>query len=84
MSGGHYDYKCFEIRDFADLIETSIYNEEGTKKNSVAYRKEFKKFMEEIGDLCYTLEWVDSGDTGEDTFLEKWTSFKNKWGKKFK
>jgi hypothetical protein len=58
MSGGHYDYLCFYVSDFAEAIEV---------KND-ARRAAFQKLLSHAAKVCKAIEWEDSGDTGkEDT-----------------
>ena len=58
MSGGHYDYKTFQVKEFADMIETQ------NDQRRIA----FKELMSKVAEACHAIEWEDSGDTGkEDT-----------------
>ena len=56
MSGGHYDYLCFRVRDFADEMETQANQK----------RIEFQKLMVLVAEACRAIEWEDSGDTGPE------------------
>lgn len=56
MSGGAYEYKCFQVRDFAELMQT--------RRNEK--RIKFKILMELVAEACRAIEWEDSGDTGEE------------------
>ena len=61
MSGGHYDYLSFKVREFADMVET----------NDIPKRVEFQKLMLLVADACYAIEWEDSGDTGPENTEKK-------------
>lgn len=56
MSGGHYNYKCFEVREFADTMETR------NDRRRIA----FQQFMIKVAAACHAIEWEDSGDTGKE------------------
>jgi len=69
MSGGHFDYKCFHIADFADELERAI------SKNSHKFGEEtlshlviVLEVLETAAALAKEAEWLYSGDTGEDSF----------------
>ena len=55
MSGGHYDYLCFTVSEFADRIEP----------HDDPRRIAFIKAMRSAADVCYAIEWEDSGDTSK-------------------
>jgi hypothetical protein len=61
MSGGHYEYLCFRVRDFAEIMETQ----------NNPKRVKFQKLMELVADACRAIEWEDSGDTGPEHTAEK-------------
>lgn len=56
MSGGHYDYKCFRVRDFAEIMET--------KENPK--RLAFRQLLFQVATVCKEIEWEDSGDTSKE------------------
>lgn len=60
MSGGHYDYLCFKVKDFAEFLET---------KNNPK-RQAFKELMHKVANACEAIEWEDSGDTGEEATIK--------------
>ena len=81
MSGGHFDYGCFRISQFADELQHEI------DTNSVETKDEFgqnigyglepetlsrvvtaQKIIETAGKLPREIEWLYSGDHGEDSF----------------
>lgn len=71
MSGGHYDYLCFKVREFAEMMHTSTerFNEDGTANDSPPQdlrRVRFKKLMLLCADACKDIEWCDSGDSGPE------------------
>lgn len=83
MSGGHFDYNCYRIANFAEELECEI-------------RKNDDKTMDEYGDirgagfdaetmsrlvisheiislaakLAKEIEWLYSGDSGEEDFVD--------------
>ncbi len=96
MSGGHFDYKQYCIRDIADSIEEEL-NRQGKEKTEdvLYYNKEYfekypdekyyytyprviqEKMQEAIKQLriaavyAQRVDWLLSGDDGEDTFIER-------------
>ena len=73
MSGGHFDYKQYELGQIADEIESLM--------NSDDYRfksKTLDKFDEAVDLLRMSavmvnrIDWLVSGDDGEDSFIQRW------------
>jgi len=84
MSGGHFDYDQYRIGVIADEVEQLIDSNEddsigewGEKRGSF-YRKEvIDEFKTGLGLLrraaiyAQRIDWLVSGDDGEDSFLER-------------
>ena len=100
MSGGHFDYKQYEIEQMADSIERIIKNN-GRKKTDKELKDEYwhkddwyerypedlyhykypdeviEKFKEGVDALrkaaiyAQRIDWLLSGDDGEESFLER-------------
>ena len=66
MSGGSHNYIGYRIRE--ELC--------GYMKD-----RELDDLVSDIVDLAYDLEWLDSGDTSEETYREHVRWFKAKWFK---
>lgn len=87
MSGGHFDYNQHRIRDIADEIEQLIHNNGKKKNYKVSswenehyyeYPPEvIEKFKEGLDILrkaevyAQRIDWLVSGDDGEESFLER-------------
>jgi hypothetical protein len=79
MSGGHFDYKQHSIDDIADSIESEIlFNTKKKTKEDLIYSPEvLKEFDNAIGILrkaaiyAQRIDWLLSGDDGEETFIER-------------
>lgn len=84
MSGGHFDYRDFSLRDFADTIEVDIktnddvspdgsYEGEGLhySKESISYMRKIVLALKELGDLLHEYDYAVSGDNSEKSFLER-------------
>lgn len=65
MSGGSFDYICFDLAHVADRIED----------------KEIKELTKDLANLLHDLEWYESGDYGRDTYERALKEFKEKWFK---
>jgi hypothetical protein len=84
MSGGHFDYQQYRLSDIADSIECVINaNLDDANVNDVdewvqSYSKETIAEFKTAVDLlrraqCYAqrIDWLVSGDDGENTFHER-------------
>jgi hypothetical protein len=84
MSGGHFDYNQFKIKQMSEDIESLILNNNNHSKNEFGdtegtfFKKEtideFKKAVKLLN-VCYEyvqrIDWLVSGDDGEETFHER-------------
>lgn len=87
MSGGHFDYKQYHIREIADSVE-QIINNNGKKKNYKvsSWEDEFyyeyppeviEKFKEGLGILrkaeiyAQRIDYLLSGDDSEESFFQR-------------
>jgi len=83
MSGGHFDYKCFNISQFADDLGDEIDKNDDKSVDKYGDTRGYgfdKKTMENLiiaqqviavaGKLAREVEWLYSGDHGEDSFNE--------------
>ena len=81
MSGGHFDYGCFRISQFADELQHEIdtnddesLNDWGEKRGrgfspETMFRlRTAQKIIETAGKLAREVEWLYSGDHGEESF----------------
>jgi len=84
MSGGYFDYNCYNISHFAeDLLREIKVNNSKTKDDfddvigcffddkTIDILKKSQKIIELAGKLAHDIEWLYSGDSSEDIFLEK-------------
>jgi hypothetical protein len=81
MSGGHFDYKQYHIDDIVSkieyLIKTNDYTDGWGYKR--AYSEEtITKFKEALTTLrrgaimAQRIDWLVSGDDGEESFHQRW------------
>lgn len=83
MSGGSFDYKCFQINEFADELKQmllypniSLNSTHWASKRKFEFKetlgllKKCQKIIELAGKLAYNVEWFFSDDYGEETFIE--------------
>jgi hypothetical protein len=81
MSGGHFDYGCFRISQFAYELkhEIEINGDEakdefgdnigyGFGKETMARLMTAQQIIETAGKLAREIEWLYSGDHGEESF----------------
>ena len=86
MSGGHFDYKCFEVSRFAEMVEMTI--EERSVRRETKITPDYTEVIEPLpsdllqkltvfvdvmkacGDMAKDIEWCMSGDTGEYDLLK--------------
>ena len=85
MSGGHFDYAQYRIDDIAleidEVIESNddqTPNEWGGKKGNEYPTAIIEKFKEaahtlrQAQEMAQRVDWLLSGDDGEDSFLRRW------------
>lgn len=79
MSGSHFDYGCFRISQFAEELEheikiNKVVGEYGDATNfsskTISILKMVQTIILEAGNLAKEVEWLYSGDTGEENFSE--------------
>ena len=71
MSGGHFDYGCFRVSQFADELKHEIeLNDDGFEKGTISRLVTAQQIIETAGKLAREIEWLYSGDNGEDSFNE--------------
>jgi len=81
MSGGHFQYKQWEISNIADEVEQLILTNDSEEKDEWGDRKgyhytpetieEFKKgliLFRQAYVYAQRIDWLVSGDDGEDSF----------------
>jgi len=71
MSGGHFNYQQFRLEDIAseidELIERQEYGVEIIEKFKLA-----AKTLRTAQRMAHRIDYLVSGDDGEETFLERW------------
>lgn len=95
MSGGHFQYKQHQLEDIADDIEELILKNDSDEKNEYGdtighhYKKEtiieFTKAVELLRKAqvyVQRIDWLVSGDDGEDSFQKRLAFDLNKLGSK--
>lgn len=81
MSGGHFEYKQYQIEYIADEIQSLIDNNGSDEKDAWGYNAhaeyseatitEFKNavhFLKLARMYAHRIDWLVSGDDGEDSF----------------
>jgi len=77
MSGGHFDYNQYRISNIADQIEHILYNwdnEYYEYDNPDQIKQNFVTALELLNKAfiyVHRIDWLLSGDDGEDTFLKR-------------
>ncbi len=83
MSGGHFEYNCFRISQFADDLLHEIQINKSKKRNewdevtacnfnenTIQILKECHLIIETAGKLAREIEYLYSDDHGEESFME--------------
>lgn len=70
MSGGSYDYICFKIKDFANVLR-----DQETNPN----RKKFAELLRDVAKVAHDLEWADSSDYSPEDATKSLDEFFSKW-----
>lgn len=77
ISGGHFDYKQHHIRDIANDIESAIYRSKKKKRITMYFLIRLSRSSTSLFADCMKqvyaqrIDWLLSGDDGEDTFHER-------------
>ena len=84
MSGGAFNYKDFHINDIAEQIEEIIRNNDSDEKDEWGYPisrhysletiqrfREAVKLLREAGVYVHRIDWLVSGDDGEESFHKR-------------
>ncbi len=72
MSGGSFDYVWLRVYEFVnDLAGRIITPNEDFKPETIAKLREIEKTVRLAGKLMREVEYLYSGDTGNETFLER-------------
>ena len=85
MSGGHFDYQQYRIEDIAKSIKELIASNDDESLNEWGYRRgngysaeTIEKFKIAVDTLrsaaimAQRVDWLVSGDDGEDSFHRRW------------
>jgi len=81
MSGGHFDYNQFRISDIIDSIERLIENNNkpdeygfcaNFTKKTIGKFKKTQKVLKKAESMATRIDWLVSGDDGENTFHKRW------------
>jgi hypothetical protein len=71
MSGGHFDYNQYRLHDIARQLEELIKQAE-YPDDILAKFKEAHQMCLKTGTMVQRIDWLVSGDDGEETFRERW------------
>lgn len=78
MSGGHFEYKQYEIQNIIDSIEQLIVNNNASNEWCIYNDTTIAKFEEAIHVLkkasvmAQRIDWLASGDDSEESFHTRW------------
>jgi len=77
MSGGHFDYKQYNIEEIADEIEEMIASNdeargEGYPPEIIERFKEAAYTLRQAAEMAQRVDWLVSCDDGEESFMRRW------------
>lgn len=85
MSGGHFQYMQYRIHDIATEIDLIIGNNDSKKVDEwgdetgyhfpaeiIEKFKEASHTLKQAGEMAQRVDWLVSGDDGEESFLNRW------------
>lgn len=85
MSGGHFNYKQWALQDIAndidELIATNDSEEDDGWGGTVGYHlppevmekfKETSHWLKRASEMVQRVDWLVSGDDGEESFISRW------------
>ena len=74
MSGGAFNYNDYHIRDIARQIEEIIRDNEDRPvydAETISHFRETVKLLHRADVMVHRIDWLISGDDGEDTFHKR-------------
>jgi len=72
MSGGSFDYAYEKVVSFTNDLKESLENEPDFYSQLVVNKlKEIERIADKTAKLMKEVEWLYSGDTGEESFMER-------------
>jgi hypothetical protein len=71
MSGGHFDYAYWRADQFADQLDEELVKETEWTPEVLQKLQRIVQLTRITAACMKEAEWLYSGDTGEDTFLER-------------
>ena len=79
LSGGSFEYKCFQISQFAEELKNKIDENDNESdgyaphynQTTLVLLKHCQKQIELSGKFAHEIEWLYSGDVGEETFKNR-------------
>ena len=81
MSGGHFEYKQYEVDQIAEGIDSLIRNNDkkdewgsanNYSKETLDKFKEARDTARKAAKMIQRVDWLVSGDDGEESFHERW------------
>jgi hypothetical protein len=85
MSGGHFEYQQYRLHDIASQIKELIESNDDESLDEWGYRRghgysaeTIEKFkiavdtLEKAAIMAQRVDWLVSGDDGEDSFHRRW------------
>ena len=72
MSGGHFNYGQFNIESVADEIDLLIDANEIYSEETIEKFRQAAKVVRQAAFMAHRIDWLVSGDDGEDTFHARW------------
>lgn len=77
MSGGHFDYIQYRMEDIAVEIDSLISYNEGDPdyrypSKIIERFREAAHTIRRAQEMAQRVDWLVSGDDGEETFLSRW------------
>jgi hypothetical protein len=85
MSGGHFDYDQYRIGQIADSISHIISTNDSTEKDEygddigyhyspeiIARFREAVTVLRKAEIMAQRIDWLVSGDDGEESFMRRW------------
>lgn len=72
MSGGHWDYRQYQIEDMATDIERIIELDCAESGPVLERFEKAAKTLRMAAAMAHRIDWLLSGDDSEETFLARW------------
>jgi len=72
MSGGHFEYKQYDLECIADSIDAILAEKPEYSDSTLHMFRVTSHMLRRTAIMVQRIDWLVSGDDGEESFHERW------------